>query len=273
MRSKFFEKSAQKWLILSIKANFEGSLILLACQLIPLYGISNESIPYSYLLHDEHPVKPLLDALFSSSRIILNLDTLKEAGFTFSKPRKFTNLIVAKHPQIPGYIFKLYLDAQRFHKHKPEEHFWKLRINGAALIQHEIETHHLQAYLKVPRKWMYKLPKFPSPPEGYMDKQYILVEEDMDILSEKDNEKFWNSSLVSLEHLQAVFYVITRVGLSDCTKPDNIPFSKDGRIAFIDTQTHGRRVITKRMLPWLSPENQIFWKSLSHEYEVGILKN
>lgn len=221
---------------------------------------ADESIPKAYLLPKNHSIKPFLDRLFSSSRVIHNLDTLKEAGFVYSKPRKVTKLIIATHPELPGYIFKLYLDAQRYCRNKPETFFWRLRVEGAQKVQMAIDAHHLHDYVKVPKKWIYKLPAEPKPPKGYMPKQTILVEEDMQLLSKEDNEKHWQSSEVSFAQLYAVFTVLSEAGLSDCAKPDNIPFSIDGRISFIDTQTHGEKVPYHRLNSWLSPENQDLWK-------------
>ena len=231
--------------------------------LILFHATGKETVPVSYLLPEHHPIKPLLDSLFSSSRVILNLDTLEEAGFVYSKPRKFTNLIVAKHPAIPGYIFKLYLDAQRDHKNKPEHHFWMLRIQGAVRVRFEIEANNLQEWIKVPQKWIYKLPKKPLPSKGYRKKHYILVEEDMQLLSPEDNESLWASSYVTIQHLHAIHLILGNVGLSDCAKPDNMPFSIDGRIAFIDTQTHGRSVSYNHLSSWLSTENQTLWQKMT----------
>ncbi len=223
---------------------------------------ASESVPVEFLMPDNHPIKPLLDALFSTCRVLLNLDNLKKVGFDYAKPRKFTNLIIAKHPALPGYIFKLYLDAQRYHKDKPEQHFWKLRVQGARLVRQEIEKYHLQDLMKVPLKWIYQLPKRPIPPKGYVTKHYILVEEDMQLLSKEENEKIWASTYVTPQHLHAVCLVLRNVGLCDCAKPDNMPFSIDGRIAFIDTQTHGEEVNCNNLTAWLSAENQAYWELL-----------
>lgn len=224
------------------------------------YGTSTETIPEAYLLPESHPIKPFLDYLFSQSRVILNLDTLEEAGFIFDKPRKFTNLIIAKHFLLPGYIFKLYLDAQREHKDKPEHYFWMLRIEGAFQVRQIIENYRLQEWAKVPQKWIYVLPSLQKVPSGYKTKKTILVEEDMQILSQKENEDRWSSAFVSPEHLFSIYLILTHVGLSDCAKPDNMPFSKDGRISFIDTQTYGREVPLEELNSWLSDENQVIWK-------------
>lgn len=214
-----------------------------------------------YLMPEDHPIKPLLDSLFSSSRVILNLETLEKAGFAKAKPRKFTKLIVTKHPSFPGYIFKLYLDAQRFHKNKPEYYFWLLRAKGADKVRAEIARLRLENSFKVPQKWIFQLPEHPSPPEGYYTKYYILVEEDMDIVSKEDNEQLWASSYVTNFLLDGLFAILKKVGLGDCVKPDNIPFSIDGRVAFIDTQTHGsKHVKYKDFTHYLSKPNQTYWK-------------
>lgn len=216
-----------------------------------------------YLLPEQHPIKPILDIIFTSSRVLLNLDNLEKAGFSFSKPRTFTNLIIARHPAIPGYIFKLYLDAQRFHKDKSEKHFWRLRIQGSLKVRQQIERANLHHLIKVPQKWIYKIPKKPTLIEGYMPKTSILVEEDMDLLSKEDNEAIWASPFVTNEHLDAVYLILSQVGLSDCAKPDNIPFSRDGRIAFIDTQTSGESVPYKNLSTWLSEANKNYWIQIS----------
>lgn len=216
-----------------------------------------------YLLPEHHPVKASLDRLFSENRVILNLKNLQKAGFNKVKPRKFTKLIVTKHPDFPGYVFKLYLDAQGFHKDLPEYHYWILRIQGVEKIRQEIAVRGLEHYFKVPKKWIYALPRKPVPPKGYANKHYILVEEDMDILANEENKELWKSDYVTRDLLNELYGILKTVGLHDCAKPDNIPFARDGRIAFIDTQSHGMEVEYKKLNPFLSKENLIYWKTLT----------
>lgn len=216
------------------------------------------------VMADDHPIKSQLDALFSSSRVTLNLKTLREAGFDRAKPRKFTKLIVTKHPSFPGYVFKLYLDAQRPHKNTAEDQFWKMRVEGANQIRAYIEDYQLESLFKVPQKWIYRLPKHPRPPEGYYLRKTILVEEDMDLLSNKENEETWKSDLITYSLLDALYLILRDIGLKDCCRPENIPFSSDGRIAFIDTQTHGSKTVNFSQLnPYLSPKNKRYWKMVS----------
>lgn len=238
-------------------------LVLFAIQSLDA-GTKQEVQPY--LLSADHPIRPVLDAIFTDSRATLNLKTLKKAGFKKTKPRKFTKLIVTMHPSVPGYIFKLYLDAQRFHKDTLEHHFWMARIQGANLARQYIIDHHLEERFKVPQKWIYELPRYPKVEEGYQEKHYILVEEDMHILPDEQNKELWGSSYVNYQLLEELYAILKCVGLYDAAKPDNIPFSVDGKISFIDTQTYGKKNVRyEKLTPFLSEGNRVFWEALTAE--------
>lgn len=216
-----------------------------------------------YLLPDDHPAKPILDSIFSESRVLFNLKTLVDAGFLKSKPRDFSHLIVTKHPALPGYVFKLYLDSQRFHSMNPEYHFWKLRINGANLVRQEIAARGLSSQMKVPNKWIYLLPDEPEPDPDYYPKYTIIIEDDMDLVSNDENYAIWKSNAITPEFLTTLYHFLKDLGMQDCAKPDNIPFSHDGRIAFIDTQSYGlKKVWFKKLTKFLSDENREVWKAL-----------
>ena len=217
-----------------------------------------------YLIPENLPMKKELDHIFTSSRAILSITSMKKAGFIDPKPRKFTHLIVTSHPKMPGYIVKTYLDAQRYYKEKPEWHYWIKRIHGAEAIREYIVRNKLEKVFKVPKKWIYAIPTSPSPPSGFLRKNFILVEEDMNLLSKEENEKMWKSEKVTPELLAQVYFLLEELGLHDCAKPDNIPFSKDGRIAFIDTQSHHEwPVAYKKMTPYLSNGMKEHWKHSS----------
>lgn len=214
-----------------------------------------------YLLPNDHPVKARLDRLFSMSRVLLNLKTLRAAGFVTDGPRRYTKIIVATHPDFPDYIFKLYLDAQRFEKPLAFHEYLMQRIDGAHLLQKEIDNNGWQSLFKVPNKWIYALPTSPSAPPEFMAKNFLLVEDNMQIYSDEKNEEFWKSNQVSREFLQIYFQLLTLTGYRD-VKPANTPFSLDGRVAFVDTQTFLSEVLYHKMTPFLSPSNQKYWKSL-----------
>ncbi len=242
-----------------------GFIISLACVTATLNGTLKEELQ-PYLLPDDHPSKPALDALFSSSRVLKNLDSLVKAGFRESHPRKFSHLIVTTHPSFPGYVFKIYLDSQRFHSMKPEYELWKLRIQGANWIRQEIVNRNLSSQMKVPQKWIYLLPEDPEPNGSYYPKYTVLFEEDMNLVSSEENYNLWASDQITPEFLSSVYHLLDDLGLIDCAKPDNIPFSQDGRIAFIDTQSYGfKHVRFKKLTKYLSERNQEIWKSLINE--------
>lgn len=225
-----------------------------------------QNIVAPYLLPENHSVKPLLDAIFGQSRVTLNLDTLATAGFVKCTPHRFKNVIVIKHPSISGYVFKIYLDAQHYQKNKPEYRQWMYRIQGVQLVDEIIKTYGLNEQFKCPKKWIYMLPKFPKPPKGYPVRYYILIEEDMDLVESEENEALWASSKITKEFLDQLFLILTKIGLADSAKPDNIPFSKDGRVAFVDTEVFGMdKIHYKQLLPFLSKHNQDYWKVLNNK--------
>jgi len=217
-----------------------------------------------HLLPEDHPIKPVLDKIFSESRAILGIKSLKKAGFIKPFARKWTHLVVTRHPDVPGYIFKLYLDAQRYFKGKKEYDHWLERIEGVTMIKTEIQKRGWTDTFKTPIKWIYALPAEPSPPKEFKRKNFILVEQDMDILGTQENYDMWKSEAVTEELLTQFYTICEELGLHDCAKPDNAPFSRDGKIAFIDTQTfYYWPVLYKKMTPYLSKERQTQWKALT----------
>ncbi|MFA6915116.1 MAG: hypothetical protein WC222_01850 [Parachlamydiales bacterium] len=234
-----------------------------------LYGkttLPNHDEILPYLLPNDHPIKASLDSFFSKKRVIFNRKTLEDAGFANTTPRQFTSLIVTTHPNYPGCIFKLYLDVQRYHHRTSELYLWLLRVEGAEKVRHVIAEHHLDSFLKVPKKWIYFLPDQAKIPDGYYPRHYILIEEDMELVSNTENRTYWSSEKVTPSLLNAVYLVLSEVGLSDCAKIDNIPVSKDGKIAFIDTQTHGKgKVPFHRLNKALSSGNRAYWKYISEQ--------
>ena len=65
-----------------------------------------------YILPAKHPVKVKLDALFLSKRVIENETTFREAGFITLHQKARSFIRVARHPSVPGYLFKIYLDTE-----------------------------------------------------------------------------------------------------------------------------------------------------------------
>lgn len=211
----------------------------------------------------DHAVRSLLNKLFKKSRVIKNPESLERAGFNISGPRKFTGLIVAKHDKTPGYIYKIYTDIQEYYKNVPEYKVWLMRIEGARRIREYVEERQWGDQFKVPQKWIYIIPEGSYVDKGYYVKETVLVEEDMDLLSKKDNLKMWKGDFVTPALLDQIYSILKDIGLLDCAKPDNIPFSTDLKIAFIDTQTFDASIVSyERLTPFLNKPNKKHWRHL-----------
>lgn len=215
-----------------------------------------------YFLPDDHPIKGKLDRIFSASRVSLDPYTLKKAGFLTPNPRNHSRTIVSKHPQLKGYLVKLFTDVQ---KDKSDSQQLHKRIRGAVHTWKAIQAHGYQRYFKVPRKWIYPLPEHPAPPAEYLSnrKNFILVVEDMDIFQKKKNNKQWKSAVVTPERLNAIYTILQEVGLDDSMRAFNLPFCADGKQAFIDTERyHHWPIKMEVMLQYLSKPMKRHWNHL-----------
>ena len=90
----------------------------------------------------------------------------------------------------------------------------------------------------------------------------------MNIVDKAKNKKKYRESITE-NQLFALFNVMNSVGLADSVHIYNIPFCKDGKIAFIDTEMHHLWPIAFHLLtPSLSLKMQECWKKLTSEYSL-----
>ena len=160
------------------------------------------------------------------------------------------------------YAVKLLLDEE------PTYELDKLisRIIGANTAREVIEKYGYQHIFKVPRKWIYALPLNPAPLSGTFRKNFILVEDEIDILQRKENYPKWKSDAVTHEILDAVFILLTEAGLYDSVYAFNMPFCEDGRIAVIDTELHhGWPIHYERFSAYLSHEMKSYWRRFAEQ--------
>lgn len=219
-----------------------------------------------YLMPNKHPLKRQLNAMFSQARVLKSMKSLWLAGFIPAAPQKSTGVIVTRHKDMPGYIFKLYADNQNTVFCQPEYIDWIGRASGAEYIRQEIAAAGWDDYFKSPKKWIFALPPLPAGSNPHTQKNFILVEEDMEILSLKKNKEKWHSTSVNPHFLNMLFHLLCTTGLIDGSKPANIPFCKDGKIAFVDTQWHHQKPGGFYKLFRILPENLWpHWQSLIEE--------
>lgn len=218
-----------------------------------------------YLLPSNHPVKKKLDKIFTASRVTAHERSVKAAGFTSPYHRPQSRMVVSRHKDLPGYLVKMFTDDQR----SVADYTLMLhRIKGARSIQRSIEKHGYEHLFKVPKKWIYPLPAEPVPLIAKYRKNFIIVVEDANILPRKDNYRKWKSSAMSRERMKALYVVMKEQGLKDSVFPFNLPFSEDGKIAFIDTEYHHSWPVHFNRLTSYFPSNQRnFWKQMIYEKE------
>lgn len=217
-----------------------------------------------YFLPYKSETRKKLDKIFKAFRVTQNVDSLERAGFKKSNPRHYTRLVVTTHPDLPGFIFKIYLDTEALYKRKPEDTFWLQRLYWANVIREEIKKRNLGQFFKVPKKWIYPIPEEPSPTKCYLRKNFILLAEDMNVYNGMENIQEWKTNpIVTKDLLMHLHNFLKDLGLWDCSEPDNIPFSKDGKIAFVDTQTAYKWPVKFYPLGQaLAPDLKTFWDSL-----------
>lgn len=216
-----------------------------------------------YLLPPNHPIKAKLDKLFSKARITTDRETVIKAGFKYPSEHGL-NVHALKHPDVEGYFIKVYLDK----KEHPEE--WKkyiLRIEGAELIRKAIKKHGYEKFMKVPHKWIYPLPGEPSPLPEYEDrrKNFVLIAEDMETYNSNKNHERWYSR-ATVRHLRALYKMVETYGLRDSCRVANVPWGRDKKIAFVDTEQHHRWPVNYHTLnKYLSPEFRKHWTKITHK--------
>jgi hypothetical protein len=211
-----------------------------------------------HLLPLDHPLKSQLDAIFSS-RVTENETTLKQAGFTIIAAMPGSFVTVARHPAVPGYVFKLYLDSELRNKDGiPNCEWLARRCIGAETIRNLIHKKKMR-HFAIPDKWLYVLP--PHPTKAPNPQPVIVVETDMQLESEEITKRAWKT-YVTPEHLDEL-YTIIKPGYGTVGLVRNIPYTKNGKFAFTDTEYPKRKNKLHRVKPYLSEEMQEYWTHLT----------
>jgi hypothetical protein len=212
-----------------------------------------------YLMPSDHPLRPALDALFLSSRAIENETSFFQAGFILLHSQQTSYVRVAWHPNFPEYLFKIYLDSEtRLKANKPGWLWLVNRCNGATRIRKLIKKQNITHFV-VPDKWLYPLPPLPST-QGPIHQPIILIETDMNLVSRAENKLAWKEK-VTPEILNEL-YIILSHGYGSWFLTGNIPYTKNGTFAFIDTEYPKRTIRLHKAKEFLSAEMQLYWDYL-----------
>ncbi len=212
-----------------------------------------------FVLPADHPARIVLDQIFSETRATLDLEHFLDAGFCLTRVQG-AQVVVAKHPALPGYVVKAHLDDQ-----KEVSDIVRLgtRLVGARLVQEIIANQGLTC-VKAPAMWAYPLllaEPFPRS-RRYKRKHFMIVAEDVRPLPQEENLLLWKSEAVTKHHLDELFHIITIMRFHDMN-PSNVPFCEDGYLYIVDFEDYWRPVPnTTGIAASLSEGNQIYWNSL-----------
>jgi len=218
-----------------------------------------------YLLPLDHPVKERLDALFLQSQVLENEESLAAAGFNvLVPPLPSSYIIVARHPLIPGYIFKLHLDSEtRSRKQLPHWIWLARRCEQAMQIRKIIKRKQIQHFV-VADKWLYLLPAH-SPCNSANPQPVLLVETDMQLQPYEVSVHMWKTAMTRA-HLDELYTILKQGygGPSVLYSTTNIPYTDQGTFAFIDTEGPRSDLNLKRIKQYLSEQMQAYWDTLIH---------
>jgi hypothetical protein len=214
-----------------------------------------------YFLPENHPAKPALDAIFLSTRATKDEATFQASGFTtlYAKSRSFIRVV--RHPSIPGYLLKVYLDSEQ--RQKRNRTGWErliFRCEGAEKIRNIIQKRKIK-HFQVPGKWLYVLA--PHPDCTSMKQPFLLIVDDMNLVSNGENKAAWKT-VITREHLNELYLIITKAGGSSY-RPDNIWLTKRGKFAFIDTEYPRQKFDYNSISSYLSDEMRSYWASLTQK--------
>ncbi len=156
-------------------------------------------------------------------------------------------ICVASHKTADGYLFKKYVSSGKRDSLKDQIDNYSTRVDGARRLRSLIDEQGLR-HVVVPRKWIRELPRdFGSGKRP----AHVLVVERLDLLDTRATERAYNKiDEAVLRDLCVALYAFR--GLDSTAK--NVPFTRDGKIAFIDTEhwnRHGDKKYKRRFLKYL----------------------
>ena len=218
--------------------------------------------------NDTLPSKINLDSLFHKKSLFDSLKKLREAGFQIVRPTEEGRVTVFGHASVPDYLFKKFLQDSP-HSYKKQLSSYESRVGGARAVKAHLDALSIRSIL-VPRKWLCKLPRrFRSSGKD----QYIVVVEKCNLIERDETiERYRTISRDTLRDLCTIFFAFKSVDFSS----KNLPFTVDGKIAYIDTGyvkritedlTFRRNNYKKYVDKWLlTEESRRYAKSLWDEF-------
>jgi hypothetical protein len=165
-----------------------------------------------------------LDLLLGDRHMFDTADHWHAAGFKLIRASE-NKICVASHPSVDGYLFKKYVDAGKRRDPADQLANYVRRVEGSRKIQSLIEREGLR-HVVVPKKWIRVLP--PRFRGGH-----VLVVDRLDLLDGGETEQQYRR--IDEDVLRDLCVVLRAFrGLDSTVK--NMPFTRRGQVAFVDTE-------------------------------------
>jgi hypothetical protein len=223
-----------------------------------------------FFIHKSHPMKPVLDKIFSGPGVLASEEAFKEAGFKILLSKRSSNTRKAyfhlgRHPLVPGYLFKVYLDSED--NLESEEGWRKLadRCQGAENIRKLIKKKGIRNFV-VPDKWLYRVPVYRK-----NQQRVVLMVTDMNLTSSARCRKAWRNA--SKKQLDELYCILSR-GYSSTSLINNISYTKMGKFTCLDTEYPGQHPKRLTNMPkakrFFSPEMSAYWDFLMMRHPLTL---
>ena len=201
------------------------------------------------------PILSLMTDLFTDPKMFRSFDRFSSAGFSLvdHAPNK---MMTGSHRRARGYVFKKFNDDR---SGSDQLRNYMHRIEGARLIRDFIADRGFSRVV-APRKWLYELP--PAFPE-----RYLVVAEEIDLVSKIDTARRYDRiGKDQTRELATMLYYFR--GLNSTMS--NLPYTEDGKIAFIDTERwHHDKDLLHNVGGWLPADRRAeakrVFKELKHQ--------
>lgn len=209
-----------------------------------------------YLLPLDHPLKPQIDHIFSQSRVTESKQAILDAGFSIIVEMPRSLAFVVRHPQVPGYVFKMHLDSEVAGRNGiPSWRWLTQRCEGARKIRKIIRKHGIRHFI-VPDKWLYVLPHN-ADVNIKTSQPVVLIASDIEVQSRKASAVAWRKE-ITRRHLDEL-YLILKPGLGSIHLDSNVLYTKDGVFAFVDTEKPKESYRLKKAAKYFSKKMQKYW--------------
>ena len=203
--------------------------------------------PAPFILPPSHGLNVELNRIFSNPNVLKNEEEFEKAGFKLLLNRTRGFLKIAKHPALPGYLFKLYLEASSGESMPLLQRRLVQRCKSASMIRERIQGGNFR-YFTVPNKWLYKVPN---------TQLFVLIVQDMQLETREKSSRAWKTEITPA-HLRELFHLCND-GFTSVSVAQNIPYTKLGTFSCIDTEFPRRVLNLRKVRKYLSKHMRLVW--------------